>query len=141
MSINDIERVKLIQNLIIQYERDNQEIDKAGTWGYSFKLLVENQNTKFRITKEDEALLVKDLEKKLSLFSNVKSDYFNSRSAEIIILKLHPYYKKKDNLESTKRVLLIYRDSVLHSVKKGSRLSGVHFLEKVRRILFEKWII
>ena len=56
---------------------------------------------------------------------------------EYIVTKLAPYYRDKNDTKNMKRVLLIYKDSFLYGIDNHCIMMGSHWLEKVRKILFQ----
>ena len=92
---------------------------------------------KVRLEKKQEDKIIKELERKLKNFSDKNLTIFNPHSVEYIVEKLVSYYKDKNDTENMKRVLLIYRDSFLHGIKNNLVMVGSHWLEKIRKILFQ----
>ena len=142
VSINNQEIILSLKDSIINYEEVHSEDDKPRTWGYSFDLLIGDKDLykKVQLTEEQESQIIKNLEKKLSKFSDKNSKEFNHHYVEQhIISRLIPYYNRsQNNKDKLKRTLLIYRDSFLYGLKTGILImSGSVYLEKIRTILFQ----
>ncbi len=135
ISLDDKERVLYLRDIIIKYEKKHSEDDKAGTWGYSYDLLIGDKNLfqKIPLEKKQEKQIIEELERKLKCFSAKDPNTFDSHSVELIVVKLAPYYKNKNDQENMKRVLLIYRDSFLHGPLPI--MIGATMLKKVEQIL------
>ena len=139
VALNDQQRIIFIRDAIIKYEDTYSEDGKPGTWGYSYDLLIEDKNLyrKVQLEKKQEDRIIKELERKLKKFSDRDTNICNPHSVEYIVTKLAPYYKGKGDMENMKRVLLIYRDSFLYGIKYNLVMIGSHWLEKIRKILFQ----
>ena len=139
VSSNNQQRIISIRDAIIKYEDTYFEEDKLGTWGYSYDLLIGDKDLhhKVQLEKKQEGKIIKELERKLKVFSDKDSDTCKPHSVEYIVTKLAPYYKDKNDMENMKRVLLIYRDSFLYGIKNNLVMVGSHWLEKIRKILFQ----
>ncbi len=137
--INDRKRIFSLRDSIINYENSHSEDSKPGTWGYAYDFLIGDRNLyqKAQLKKRQEDKIIKELERKLKVFSDKGSGAFEPHFVEHIITKLAPYYKGKNDRENMKRVLLIYRDSFLHGIKNNSVMAGSHWLERVRTVLFQ----
>ena len=137
VSINNEERISSLRDAVIKYEETHSEDDKAGTWGYSFDLLIGDKDLskKACLTKEQESKIIKKLEERLTTDSNGNKE--DPHHVEGVVSRLAPYYNRNQDRANLKRVLLTYRDSVLSGLKKGRVISGSHWLEKVRKILFQ----
>ena len=132
--INDRKRILSLRDSIVNYESAHSEDKKPGTWGYAFDLLIGEFSKKAQLKENQEKKIIEDLERRLIIFSDKK---LNPDIIEHITTKLSSYYKAKKDKENMRRVLLIYRDSVLHGVEKNLVRVGSHWLEKVRTILFQ----
>ena len=139
VSISDGKRILFLRDAIISYEDAHSEDDKPGTWGYSFDLLIGDKDLykKVKLTEKQKSKIIKKLEERLVAFSDEKSELFNPHHVEHIISKLASYYRDQSDRVNLRRVLLIYKDSVLSGLKKGVVISGSFGLEKVRKILFQ----
>lgn len=139
ISLNDQERIISIRDAIIKNEDTYFENDKPGTWGHSYDLLIGDKDLyrKVQLGKEQEDKIIKELERKLKVFSNKNSDAFKPHSVEHVVTKLAPYYKDRNDIKNTRRVLLTYRDSFLCGIETNLVIAGSHWLEKVREILFQ----
>ena len=139
VSIDDQKRIISVRDAIIKYEDVHSEDNKAGTWGYSFDLLIGDKNLfcKVQLEKTQEEKIINELERKLKILSDKNLDSFNPHFVEHLIMRLVPYYKNKNDLKNKKRVLLIYKDSFLNGIKNNTVLAGSIWLEKVRKILFQ----
>ena len=139
VSLNDRKRINSVRDAIIKYEDTYSEEDKLGTWGYSYDLLIGDKelHRKVQLEKKQEDKIIKELERKLKVFSDEDLNTCKPHSVEYVVTKLAPYYKDKNDIENMRRVLLIYRDSFLYGIKNNLVLVGSHWLEKIRRILFQ----
>ena len=139
ISLNNQQKIIFVRDTIIKHENTYSEDDKLGTWGYSYDLFIGDKDLhhKVQLEKEQEDKVIEELERKLNFFSNKNSNKFNPNSIEYVVTKLAPYYKNKNDIENTKRVLLIYKDSFLYGIKKNQVSLGSHWLEKIRKILFQ----
>ena len=139
VSFNDEQRIISIRDAVIKYEDTHSEDNKCGTWGYSYNLLIGNKDLyrKVQLGEEQESRIIQELERKLRKFSDRDSENLKPHSVELIVTKLAPYYKDKNDTENMKRVLLIYRDSFLYGIKNNLVIAGSHWLEKIRKILFQ----
>ena len=139
VSLNDQQRIISIRDAVIKYEDAHSEDNKLGTWGYSYNLLIGNKDLyrKVQLGEKQENRIIQELEKKLKKFSDRDSENLNPHSVEHIVTKLAPYYKDKNDKENMKRVLLMYRDSFLYGIKNNLVMAGSHWLEKIRKILFQ----
>ena len=138
VSINDEKRIISVRDVIIRYEDKYCEIDKPGTWGFSFDLLIGDKHLKQKIQlpKDKEEKIIEELEKKLENLSNKESNIFHPHSVEYIAEKLAPYYSGKNDTNNMCRILLIYRDSFLKG--NGIRvITGSIQLDKIRKFLFQ----
>ena len=137
ISINDKKRISLIKDAIINYENTHSEDSKAGTWGYSFDWLIADKDLSKKITlaTEEEKKIIIDLEKRLTVLSDLNSSLFDPHSVESLATMLAPYYQKAGDRDSMKRILLVYRDVFLSAPLPV--LAGANLLGKVRQILFQ----
>ena len=139
VSIDDKKRIFSIRNAIIKYEKTYSEDDKPGTWGYSYDFLIGDRDLyhKVQLEQKQKNEIIKSLETKLKKFSAKDLNKCKPHFVEYIVTKLAPYYKDRNDKENMKRVLFTYRDSFLYGIKNNLVMSGSHWLEKVRKILFQ----
>ena len=137
IAINDNQRILFIKDTIIEYETTHAEDDLPGTWGHSFDILIGNKQSyeKVQLTKEQEDKIIKELERRLEIFSKTNSKLFRPDVVEDIVTKLAPYYKKKGDKQNMNRVLMTYKDSCLYG--NFPAVIKEHLLEKVRKILLQ----
>ena len=134
IAINDNQRILSIKDTIIEYEITHAEDHLPGTWGHSFDILI-GKYKKVQLIKEQEDKIIKELERRLEIFSKTNSKLFRPDVVEDIVTKLAPYYKEKGDKQNMNRVLMTYKDSCLYgnfpAIIKG------YLLEKVRKILLQ----
>ena len=109
-----------------------------GTWGHSFDLLIGDRKLykKDLLTKEEEDKIIKELERKLNIFSDQNPKIFRPDVIENIVKKLAFYYNSKQDKENMQRVLIKYKDSML-SIENLPALIKEPLLKKVREILLQ----
>jgi len=139
VSLNAKQKITSIREAIIKNEDTYSEDNKPGTWGYAYDLLIGDKKlpAKVQLKKEQEDKIIDELERKLKIFSDKKSNTFNPHSVEYVVEKLVPYYKDKQDRKNIERVLIIYRDSFLYGIKNNLVMVGSRWLEKIRKVLFQ----
>ena len=107
-----------------------------GTWGHSFDILIGNKKSykKVQLIDEQEDKIIKELERRLDIFSDNNPKTFLPDVLEDIVKKLAFYYEWKQDKENLSRVLVRYKDSLL-SAKNLPAIIKENLLEKVRKIL------
>ena len=127
ISLNDTIRVKKITNEIISFENSIAKDDKLRLWGFSFDFLINNK--KVHLTEEQKNKIIADLEERLNRVSNSeKPDPF---AAEAAAMRLAEYYRRVNQSEKVKEVLLKYGNTFLKASETASPLVGSAWLQKV----------
>lgn len=135
LSIGDSNRVGLVRDVIIDLEARIATDDKPGLWGFSFDLLV--QNPKVPLSPEQKRKLIDDLEARLIRTSSHDSGEGRLIAAELVTMRLAPYYRKIGRLDDAYRVLRIYGKVALDALKYQAPLVGLTWIQKVHRIYHE----
>ena len=99
LSINDNNRINKLIDTIIGYEEKIAEDSKVGTWGFSYKLLINNK--KINLSTDKEQKIVRDLEERYERILK-NNGYWPVKNAAIL---LADYYFKLGNSEKVKNVL------------------------------------
>ena len=105
ISINDLNRIDLLRDTIIEYEDSIAQDDKPGLWGFSFELLVNNK--KVALSAEVENKIIQNLEDRLERLSDINDkDHLDPWAAEMAALNLATYYRSRNQNEDVRRVVL-----------------------------------
>lgn len=106
ISLKDVVLIEQVKNTILAFEKKYSDDYKAGTWGHSFDLLIENK--KINLTESEENNIIKVLEERLFRLTHKNGDSkkIDPWSAEASAKRLASYYRKKQKHEDVKRVIL-----------------------------------
>ena len=99
LSINDNNRINELIDAIINYEEKIAEDSKVGTWGFSYKLLINNK--KINLPTDKKQKIIRNLEKRYERILK-NNHYWPVENAAIL---LADYYFKLGNSEKVKDVL------------------------------------
>lgn len=124
LTINDEERIKKLKEEIIKYEQKIAKDELPGTWGYSYELLIKNEN--IELTEEEEKMIIENLEERMERLLR-KKDHF---SAEHAVKSLVDYYKNKD-FTKAKSIIFKYGKTVENEAERVNPLIGSNWLEKL----------
>lgn len=138
LSIRDQERVRRVAGAIIELEEAEAELDKLGTWGFSFDLLVENN--KIELTEDQVGEIIDRLERFLvqgAPVAETPGDTVDHFAAENAAVRLARYYRRQNRRDDIRRVLTAYADAVRARAKQAMPLLGVAWLHKAHDILLQ----
>jgi hypothetical protein len=93
-----------------------------GLWGHSYDQIIRNKNVP--LSKQDEHHIINELEQRLNRLTNkeIDVDEIDIWAAEAAGTRLADYYRKTEQNDEAKRVLLIIGESFL---KKSNNLSAI----------------
>ena len=132
ISLNDSARIDKARSTIISYESKVAEDEKAGLWGFSYDLLVDNR--KVPLSEDLEEKIVRDLEDRLNRLTQ-RSDEMSLTShrwkAQRAVSRLTTYYHKQGQAEGVKRVILRYYEGFKHLVDSEASLIVSGWLQEV----------
>ncbi len=106
MELNDNEIINDCKDALISFEKINAEDTKPGLWGYCFDLLVSNK--KVKLSKDEETKIIDDLISRFRRLSDIDNpdSKIDIWAAENAANRLASYYRKKNNNEQVKDILL-----------------------------------
>ncbi len=135
LSLNNKELISKVKDAIIAYENKVAEDDKPVLWGFSFDLLLKNNNV--QLTPEEKDSIIQDLEERLDRLS--KSSDYNFWAAENAAIPLAEYYNLISKEEDAKRVLLTYSKIVKAAVVsiQPSAQVAIAWLERLFHIYMQ----
>lgn len=126
----------LIENIkksLISYESKPHDDNLPGLWGHSFDLLIADKdiskNIKLSNTEEDS--IINSLAQRFQRLVD-KHDYSTNSNywsiENIVTERLVPYYKKKQKIETSKKLLQFMEFLVDNHIERTSPMSGYHEL-------------
>ncbi len=127
LSLNDANRIKKIISTIISFEDSIAKDDIVGRWGFSYDFLMNNK--KITLTGEQKSKVISDLEERLNRVTN--SEKPEPFAAEAAAMRLAEYYRRHNQTEKVREVLLKYGNSFLKASETASPLVGSTWLQKV----------
>lgn len=131
LSLGDRERVERVRDAIVQFEDLIAEDEKPGLWGFSFDLLMNAKAVDLPDTLKNKILT--DLEGHLDRAA-AAGDFVGAESAA---LRLARYYRKLNQNDDVRRVLLKY-GSVLRSLRcletTASAFQNSAWIEKIHKV-------
>ncbi|MCX6583785.1 MAG: DUF4209 domain-containing protein [Candidatus Aminicenantes bacterium] len=130
ISLNDTIRVKKVANGIISFEDLIAEDDKPGLWGFSFDFLINKK--KIPLTEEQKNKIISDLEERLNRVSN--SEKLHPFAAEAAAIRLAEHFRRLNQNEKVREVLLKYGNSFLKEAETKSPLVGSAWLQTVHSV-------
>ena len=131
LSINDVKRVTSVRDTIIDVETRIATDDKPGLWGFGFDLLV--QNKKVSLAPVQKRKLIDDLEARLMRTSTRAAGEGRLIAAELVAMRLAPYYRKIGKLDDAHRVLRIYCKVALDALESLAPLVGLTWIQKIHQ--------
>lgn len=133
--INDVMRIELVRDCIIDFEDKIAEDDKPGTWGFSYNLLLNNK--KVNLSDAQKQKIILDLEDRLKRVSEIGSANFNPWSTESAALYLANHYRRCKQNEDVKRVLKILGNVFENISKDSSPIQASTLLQRLCAIYLE----
>jgi hypothetical protein len=133
-TLNDDSLIEKCKKSLIAFEKDNSKDTKPGLWGYCYDLLVGNK--KVKLSKEEEAAIIIELENKLSrLTTYVNQDSkIDPWAAEAAADRLAQYYLKKNKLDDVRRIILKIGNAFEYIMKGASSMQASGWLEHLYRL-------
>ncbi|MHB0947337.1 MAG: DUF4209 domain-containing protein [Sedimentisphaerales bacterium] len=133
ISINDKTRINQLRDAMIDFEGKVADDSKRGLWGFSFDSLL--MNKKIQLFDKQEKKIIDDLETRLDRVSNFDNKKtFDPFAAESAAIRLAQYYRKQNQPDDIKRVLLKYGGAFEKISKEASGLLAIAWLQKVESI-------
>jgi hypothetical protein len=133
ISINDKTRLNKLRDAIIDFEDKVADDSKRGLWGFSFDTLL--MNKKVQLSDGQTTKVVNTLEERLervSDFDNKKS--FDPFASESAATRLAQYYRRQNQPDDVKRVLLKYGNAFERASEGASSLLAIAWLQKVESV-------
>lgn len=119
--LNDQERINSCKDVLISYEDRHAVDDKAGLWGHSFELLIDNK--KVNLNNEEEDNIIDRLKNILFRLSNDESN--DIWSIENVCKLLLKYYNKRGKQEEIKQIFSVLELSFNKSIETASVMQAV----------------
>ena len=112
ISFNKPGHIIQIKDVLIEYENKHGEDQKAGTFGYSIELLVDN--AKVALAKDEENDIVSRLTGRLKRQSELgtRDEDFNPSSVERAARLLAAYHSKRKQEDDLQRVFNLYQAAI-----------------------------
>lgn len=140
LSIKDTERQRKITHAVISYEDRVAEDSKAGSWGFSFDLLLEQK--KVHLTDQQEQKIISDLENRLTRLCIVNDDMkFSSFGAQYAAARLARYFRRTGDMSSAHRVLGMYGAAFEKVSANASGIQAMSWLRVVHGLYLEYGMI
>lgn len=107
-SVSDQGRVKTVRDSIIEFENEIEELEKPGTWGFAFDLLVENK--KAQLSNEQRDALITEMRDRVRKVSDtVNGDNpIDPYIAECGAMRLAKYFRRKNDMKSARDAVRSY---------------------------------
>ncbi|RZK04250.1 MAG: DUF4209 domain-containing protein [Flavobacterium sp.] len=102
---NDNEFFEPIKDIALSYEKELNEQEKPGEWGFAYDLLINNK--RISLSSVEEKAIIDLLEHKLIVFSSAGNDgKTDPWACEYAASRLAEHYKRKNLPDEVKRVVL-----------------------------------
>ncbi len=121
--------IEACKHVILNYEHKIALDDKPGLWGHCYDLLIENK--KIELPKLKELEIIQDLENRLDRLAAIDSTKPDPWAAEAAAIRLAKYYRKKNNQEDVRRVLLKVGKSYDAIINQASGLQITAWLQQL----------
>ena len=129
LAISDAARIERSRDTLIALEPQVTDETGLGMFGFCFETFLEPPHPKVRLTPEQSAKLVADMERSLATLSaSAPSEYVPS-GAERAALLLAAHYRRRGEAEHVARVICAYRDAVVRMEGTAAPMVYVHALE------------
>ena len=134
ISLNNTDLMKACKNCVINFEKKHAIDDKPGLWGYCFDLLLLNKN--IILEEQEEKDIIDELENKLSRLSSRQIDdkKINPWHIEYAVKRLAEYYRRKNNPEEKKRVLISLGNAYDRLIPFSPALQSISWLDHLYKI-------
>lgn len=132
LSISDQGRVCAVRDAVIRLEGAIAENDKAGTWAFVFRLLIDNK--KVPLSEDQETGIIQRLENRLAANTREDGAPLDPFSAEDAATLLASYYRKRDKTDDVRRVLVAYGKVFQKLAKQANGLVASSWLEKLHKV-------
>jgi len=134
--INDTQRIESLRDAIVKYEDEIAEDKKAGLWGFSFDLLLNNKKVPLGTEIKDK--IIWDLENRLARLADIESkESLDPWGAEAAALRLAKYYKSLNQSEDAKRVMLKFGVAFETASENAEALQASAWLQRVHSLYLE----
>jgi len=133
ISINDKTRLTQLRDAVIDFEDKIADDSKRGLWGFSFDTLL--MNKKIQLTDGQTTKIANTLEERLERVSDPDNkESFDPFDAESAATRLAQYYRRQNQPDDVKRVLLKYGSAFENASKEASGLLAIVWLQKVESV-------
>lgn len=132
ISLNDSNRINEVRDAILDFEDKIAVDEKAGLWGFSYDLLVDNR--KIPLSDDLEGKIILDLEDRLDRLTQPAEEMFLTTHrwyAQAAVSRLTSYYHRQGLAEAVKRVILKYYEGFKHLVDSEASLIASDWLQEV----------
>jgi len=129
LELNDINRIRRIAEVLIDYEERVGEDQKPGLWGYAFDLLLKNK--KVSLTDECAASILQDMEDRFGrLMSAQASETLNLWAIEAVAKRLAECYRRRGLAPDLNRVLSNLGTAFEQTIARAEPLAAQSLLQK-----------
>lgn len=128
ISLNADELIERANQVILDYEDRVADDTKAGLFGFSFDLLVENKNSK--ATDDQKNKIISDLESRLGRIAEIGNPW----GCEAVAKRLADYYRRKGHLGDVHRVIKIIGAAFQKISESASPLQILAWLQHMHHI-------
>lgn len=133
ISIKNMQLINKSKKVILTLEDEIGENDKPGLWGFSFDILL--NNSKSQLSEFEQSTILQKLEQRL--VDVTSENELNTWASECIIKRLAPYYRKKNRLNDSHRILRIHGDAIINKKEYPLILQYQGALKEVQKLYTE----
>jgi len=135
-SVNDTKRIETVRDTTIAFEDKVAVDDKPGLWGFSYDILW--QHKKVTLTDEQKRKIISNLEERLEHVSNpFEESKFNPWAAQTAAIRLAKHYRRQNQQEDVKRVLLKYGTAFERMAEPAAAMLATIWLQQVHSVYLE----
>ncbi len=134
IALNQPDKITETKKLIFDFENETAEIDKPGSWGIAYDLLMDKKGL---LDVAEIQQIISNLESRLSQILSDKSIYLtNPFTVEACALRLANYYRSQQIQSDLERVLTDI-ERVYMEIDPASSPNSIFSLEKLQKMYFE----
>ncbi|KXX70957.1 DUF4209 domain-containing protein [Flammeovirga sp. SJP92] len=130
ISLNSEELIERAKHVTLNLEDEIGVNDKAGLWGFSFDMLIEEK--KISLTGDEENRIINTLEKRFNELTS--ENELNPWNAEASAKRLATYYRKKGENDKVKELILRLGKSYEAYEKNGNAMQISSWLQHIHKI-------
>jgi hypothetical protein len=133
--LRDDSCIERVRDAVIAYE-DLIAVDHfPGIWGFSFDILIA-ENNKVPLRPDQREKLIADLEGRLSRLADIKPEKMEPQHLEFAAMRLAQYYRRREQNEDVRRVLVLYANACIRKSQDDKNwLPAAGWLETVHQTL------